>query len=282
MSGAPGRSVTTDAASCPLRDRVADVWSGIWPNAPATRGAFCPSSDTNDPPINACRPAAAPASAPGIGGRHVGGVPTLGEPVVERRAVRIDDVRTVDSRPVQRPNELGRKQLPAVRVGGREAVELDARPAVAASDAGLAAVGARDGTSQSQRRTEQVAHGVGHLRSRAGNQFAHQFGRQLVGVGHRDVPRVGHHGLAGGVDEVQGVALVGRLELLPVQEHSVGQPIDAPAARRLDQVDGARVGQAHPRPSRTRPCRTASRGCRPSSSPKPGPGHGFRRRRRGR
>ena len=39
MSGAPGRSATTEATSCPLRDSVADVWSGICPNDPGTRGA---------------------------------------------------------------------------------------------------------------------------------------------------------------------------------------------------------------------------------------------------
>src|SRR5882757_5926350 len=65
MSGAPGCSVTTDAASCPLRDNAAAVWLGICPNEPGRRGAFWPSIDTIDPPTRACNPAAAPGSAPG-------------------------------------------------------------------------------------------------------------------------------------------------------------------------------------------------------------------------
>jgi hypothetical protein len=39
MSGAPGRSVTIDATSWPLRDTAAAVWLDVWPNAPATRVA---------------------------------------------------------------------------------------------------------------------------------------------------------------------------------------------------------------------------------------------------
>lgn len=62
-------------------------------------------------------------------------------------------------------------------------------------------------------------------------------------VGHRDVARIGNHRLAGRVGEVERVALVGRLKLLPVQEDPVGQAIDAPAAGRLDQLDRPRVGQ---------------------------------------
>ena len=65
MSGAPGRSVTIDATFWPVRDTAAAVWLGICPNAPGTRGARWPSRNTSDPPINACRPAAAPGNAPG-------------------------------------------------------------------------------------------------------------------------------------------------------------------------------------------------------------------------
>ncbi|OBG18905.1 hypothetical protein A5765_03415 [Mycolicibacterium celeriflavum] len=39
MSGAPGRNVTIDATSCPVRDTAAEVWFGICPNGPGTRGA---------------------------------------------------------------------------------------------------------------------------------------------------------------------------------------------------------------------------------------------------
>jgi hypothetical protein len=66
---------------------------------------------------------------------------------------------------------------------------------------------------------------------------------QLIAVGHRDVAWIRHHRLAGRVGEVQRVALIGGLELLPVQEHPVGQLVDAPAARRLDQLDRTGIGQ---------------------------------------
>ena len=83
-----------------------------------------------------------------VGGRDVGGVPAVGEAVVERRAVGVDHVRAVDAGPRQRPNDLRRKQLPAVRVGGRQVLQVDAGAAVAAADPGLAAVGARHRAAQ--------------------------------------------------------------------------------------------------------------------------------------
>ena len=75
------------------------------------------------------------------------------------------------------------------------------------------------------------------------DQLGDQFGGQLIGVGHRHVARIGNDGLAGRVDEVQRAALVGLLKLLPVKEDPVGQPVDAPSARRLHQLDRAGVGQ---------------------------------------
>ena len=99
---------------------------------------------------------------------------------------------------------------------------------------------------------------IDHLRARAGDQFRHQFGGQLVRIGHRDIARIGHDGLAGRVDEVQRMALVGLLELLPVQEHPVGQSVDPPAVGSLDQLDRAGVGQLRPRRSRTRRYRTTN------------------------
>ena len=188
--------------------------------------------------------------------------PAVGEPVVERGTVGVDDVRPVDAGPRQRPNDLCGKQLPAVRIGGRQVLQVDARPAVAAADTRLAAVGAGHRTAQPQRRAEQVAHGVRHLRARTRDQLGDQLGGQLVGIGHRDVPRIGHDGLAGRIGEVQRVALVGLLKLLPVKENPVRQPVDAPAAAASSPIRSGRGRAVPPRRSRTRPCPTATRGCR--------------------
>ena len=49
--------------------------------------------------------------------------------------------------------------------------------------------------------------------------------------------------MPGRVGEIQRVALVRRLKLLPVKENAVGQPVDAPPARRLDQFDRTGIGQ---------------------------------------
>jgi hypothetical protein len=62
-------------------------------------------------------------------------------------------------------------------------------------------------------------------------------------IGNRYVARIGNHGLAGRVGEVQRVAFVRRLKLLPVQKDTVGQPVDSPATRRFDQLDRTWVWQ---------------------------------------
>ena len=198
----------------------------------------------------------------GVGGGHVGGVPAVGEAIVQRRAVGVDHVRPVDTCPRQRPNDLCRKQLPAVRVSRRQIFQVDAGTAVATAHPGLAAVGTHHRATQPERRTEQIAHRVVHLRTRAGDQLADQFGGQLVGVGDRDVARIGYHGLAGGIGEVQRVALVGRLKLLPVKENAVGQPVDAPPAGRLDQFDRTGIGQRTLAGLEDSDIRQRARGCR--------------------
>ena len=90
-----------------------------------------------------------------------------------------------------------------------------------ASKAPRPAFGAGHRSAQTQRRAEQVAHGVRHLRTRTGDQLGDQFGGQLVGIGHRDIARIGYNGVSGRVGEVKRVALVGRLKLLPVKENAV-------------------------------------------------------------
>src|SRR5581483_802442 len=107
ISGAPGRSVTTDATWCPLRDSAAPVWSVVRPNAPGTGSAACPLSDTSRPPISACTPAAAPSATPGsVAATSVGFHPPANRSS-SGGAVGIDHVRPFDVCAGQRPNELG-------------------------------------------------------------------------------------------------------------------------------------------------------------------------------
>ena len=178
----------------------------------------------------------------GIGGRDISGLPAVDKPVIERRAVDVDQIGALDISTRECPNHLCRKQLAAGRVGDGEAFQINAGATVSAAHAGLTTVGPGDRPAQFQRRTQQVAHRFGHLGPGAGDEFGDEFRGQLVRVGHRQIPRVGDDGLTGGIDEVQGAALVGRLELLPVQEHPVGQPVDPPAVGCPDQLDGAGIG----------------------------------------
>ena len=101
MSGAPGRSVTIDATSWPVRDTAAAVWLGISPNGPGTRGARWPSSDTQRPTHQRVQARRGAVGRARVGGRDVGGLPAVGEPVVERRTVGVDHIRAVDACPRQ-------------------------------------------------------------------------------------------------------------------------------------------------------------------------------------
>ena len=178
-----------------------------------------------------------------IGRGHVGGLPAVDDPVVQWRPGDADQVGALDIRAGQRPNQLRRNEKPAGRIGGRQVLQIHPGPAVAAAHPRLTAIGAGDRPAQLQRRPQQIAHRIGHFGPRAGEELVDQFGSQQVGVRRRHVPRVGHDGLAGGVDEVERVALVDRLEFLPVQENPVGQPVDAPAVRGLGEFDGPGVGK---------------------------------------
>ncbi len=178
-----------------------------------------------------------------VGGRDIGGGPAIDEPVVQRRAVGVDHVRASDVRSRQSPNNLRGKQLPAVRVGGGQFLQIDASTAVAAADPVLATVGPGHRPAQPQRRSEQIAYRVRHLGPRSGQHLGDEFSGQLIMIRDRDVARVGNHRFASRIGEVQGVAFVGRLKLLPVQEDAVGQAIDSPATGRLDQRDRSRVRQ---------------------------------------
>ena len=203
----------------------------------------CPSRPTSDPLTSACNPAPAPSATPG----SVAATSEVVHPSANLSSSGAPSALITygpsDVGPGQRPNDLRGKQLPAVRVGGGQFLQVDARAAVAPPDPVLAAVGPGHRPAQPQRRGEQVADRVRHLGPRPRQQLGHQLGGQLVVIGDRDIARVGNHGLAGRVGEVQRVAFVGGLELLPVQEDAVGQPVDSPAARRLDQLDRPRVGQ---------------------------------------
>ena len=153
------RAAASPPTPPPARCATASPPSGR-ASARTTRAPAAPSGRRPTPAIR--RPArAAPRPrrvGAGVGGRHVGGLPAVGEPVVERGAVGVDHVRPVDPGPRQRPDDLRGKQLPAVRIGGRQVLQVDARTAVAAADARLAAVGAGHRAAQPQRRAEQVAH----------------------------------------------------------------------------------------------------------------------------
>ena len=158
----------------------------------------------------------------GVSGGDIGGLPPVDEPIVERGTIDVDQIGTLDVGASERPDQLRRKQQPAGGVGGGQILQIDSRTTVAAAHPGLAAIGTADRAPKLHRRTQQVAHRLRHLRPGTGDQFGDEFSRQLVRVGHRKIARVGHDGLAGGVDEIQRAALVGRLKLLPIQEYPVG------------------------------------------------------------
>ena len=117
-----------------------------------------PSRNTSEPADQRVQPGRRAVGGTGIGGRHIGGVPAVGEPVVERGTVGVDHVGPLMS---ARASVQMICAASSCRLCGSVVVsvlQVDARPAVAAADAGLAAVGAGHRTAQPQRRLEHVAH----------------------------------------------------------------------------------------------------------------------------
>ena len=118
--------------------------------APAAR-ADRPATPAIRRPARAARPPA-PSAAPG----SVAATSEVFQPSANRSSSAAPSALItygpVDVRPGQRPDDLCGKQLPAVRIGGRQVLQIDAGAAVAAADAGLAAVGAGHRSAQPQRR----------------------------------------------------------------------------------------------------------------------------------
>ncbi|SLE15512.1 Uncharacterised protein [Mycobacteroides abscessus subsp. massiliense] len=119
-------------------------------------------------------------------------------------------------------------------IGRQVTFQLHTHAAVSASHIDPAAVDTGHRASQPQA-VQVVAHRPRKLGTWAGQEFVHEFGGQQIGIVDGHIPRIGHHGAARRVGEIDGVPAIGGLELPPVEQYPIGQRIDPPFTVGLHQ-----------------------------------------------